>query len=407
MSHAGYKGHLIKMNRIPDFLVVGGGIFGLTAAIALKRRGLGVQLINPDTIPHPLAASTDISKVVRMEYGTDLLYMHMANQAIEGWHVWNEQFGEVLYHETGFILAAKENIESGRQPFEEACFHNLLAHGFYPERLISDVATRFPVFASGVYPDGFYHPRAGFAKASRTLDALLQRAVSMGVDVRQGQTAREILVEKNQIFGVSTREGERFTAGHVIVAAGNSTPYLLPELLPYFRVTGHPVFHIKPAEPEKYAYPNFAVFAADIANTGWYGFPLHPEEGVVKIGHHGPGIPVHPEKNKRIVPQHQFELLTSFLNHSLPGLAKDPIVYSRLCCYTDTLDGHFWIDNHPEIKGLTVASGGSGHGFKMGPVIGAYIADVSEGRHVAHQDRFGWRQLEANVTGEEEARAVE
>ena len=406
MPNAGCEEKLISMVQIPDFLIVGGGIFGLSTAIALRKRKHRVQLINPDSIPHPLAASTDISKVVRMEYGSDTTYMHMADRAIEGWHAWNEQFGEVLYHETGFILAAGAGLDSGLQPFEEACYHNLLNQGFHPERLQPDVSERFPAFAHGVYPDGFFHPRAGFAKASRTLESLLTYAISLGVDVREGQTATEIVTRGNRAWGVSTAEGEAFRAGQIVIAAGNSTPYLVPELLPYFRVTGHPVFHIMPATPEKYTVPHFAVFSADIANTGWYGFPLHPDEGVVKVGHHGPGIPIHPQKDERVVPQSHFDALATFLNSALPDLAGDPVVYSRLCCYTDTLDGHFWIDNHPEIKGLLVASGGSGHGFKMGPIIGDYIAGVAEGRPGVYQDRFGWRHLEANVTGKEEARAA-
>ena len=51
----------------PDFLIVGAGIFGITTAIELQKKKYSVAVINPDTIPHPLAASTDISKVVRME----------------------------------------------------------------------------------------------------------------------------------------------------------------------------------------------------------------------------------------------------------------------------------------------------------------------------------------------------
>src|SRR6267142_93871 len=52
-------------------LVAGGGVFGITAAIELRKRGHAVRLLDPGPLPHPLAASTDISKVVRLEYGPD------------------------------------------------------------------------------------------------------------------------------------------------------------------------------------------------------------------------------------------------------------------------------------------------------------------------------------------------
>ena len=94
-----------------DFIVIGGGIFGLTAAVELRQRGHAVSLLNPGKIPHPLAASTDISKVVRMEYGADGLYMDMAAKSIQGWHGWNAEAGDALYHETGFLLLCKQPME--------------------------------------------------------------------------------------------------------------------------------------------------------------------------------------------------------------------------------------------------------------------------------------------------------
>src|SRR5215213_2679503 len=55
------------LNGSTTAIVVGGGIFGLTAALELRNRGYAVTLLNDGPIPHPLAASTDISKVMRIE----------------------------------------------------------------------------------------------------------------------------------------------------------------------------------------------------------------------------------------------------------------------------------------------------------------------------------------------------
>jgi glycine/D-amino acid oxidase-like deaminating enzyme len=68
------------------------------------------------------------------------------------------------------------------------------------------------------------------------------------------------------------------------------------------------------------------------------------------------------------------------------------------------LDGHFWIDQHPEIKGLSVSSGGSGHGFKMGPVIGEMTADMVEGKEHVFSKRYRWRHLDIETKQCEEAR---
>ena len=78
-------------NVAPDrsAIVVGGGIFELTSALELRQRGYAVRLLDPGPIPHPLAASTDISKVVRVEYGADETYTRLAEQARDSWLAWN------------------------------------------------------------------------------------------------------------------------------------------------------------------------------------------------------------------------------------------------------------------------------------------------------------------------------
>jgi glycine/D-amino acid oxidase-like deaminating enzyme len=47
---------------------------------------------------------------------------------------------------------------------------------------------------------------------------------------------------------------------------------------------------------------------------------------------------------------------------------------ARVCQYANTPDGHFVIDRHPGRKDVWLVGGGSGHGFKLGPVVGEYVA---------------------------------
>ena len=361
-----------------DFVVVGAGIYGVTTALKLKEEGHTVAILNPDAIPHHLAASTDISKAVRVEYGSDLEYMDMAAECVEGWRDWNDLYGETLYHETGFILATSRPLSSDQHAYEFTSYQNLLKKGFKPERFdAKELEKLFPAFNTGQYIDGFFHAVGGFVLSGRVVEAVLKRASNKGVDVYEGQTVEKIIRENGKVVAVETREREKYYCGHAVICAGNFTPYLVPELKPYMRVTGHPVFHLKPRKPELFTPPNFSVFGADISTTGWYGFPYHPIEKVVKIANHGVGREIHPEYDDRVVTEEQEQRLREFLKLTFPSLANDPIVYTRLCCYTDTLDGHFWIDNHPDIKGLSIGSGGSGHGMKMAPVLGDMIASVA------------------------------
>ena len=39
-----------------------------------------------------------------------------------------------------------------------------------------------------------------------------------------------------------------------------------------------------------------------------------------------------------------------------------------------TVDEHFVVQRHPDWANVWIAGGGSGHGFKHGPVVGDYVA---------------------------------
>src|SRR5437868_14832640 len=113
-------------------LVAGAGVFGVTAALELRRRGHRVRLLDPGPLPHPLAASTDISKVVRLEYGADEPYTALAERAIEGWRRWNRDLGP-LYHETGLFLLRRTPLAPGT--LEQVRFEMVSGRGHRRELL--------------------------------------------------------------------------------------------------------------------------------------------------------------------------------------------------------------------------------------------------------------------------------
>ncbi len=68
--------------------IVGAGVFGMTAALELQRRGHRVTVLDPGPLPREQAASTDLSRVVRNDYGTDTFYIELAEQALARWESW-------------------------------------------------------------------------------------------------------------------------------------------------------------------------------------------------------------------------------------------------------------------------------------------------------------------------------
>ena len=94
-------------------VIVGGGVFGCTAALKLQSRGWSVSIVNPGTPPHEDASSTDVSKIVRMDYGSDTFYHELGEIAIEGWRSWNRDWQQPLYHEDGFLILSRGQMKLG------------------------------------------------------------------------------------------------------------------------------------------------------------------------------------------------------------------------------------------------------------------------------------------------------
>lgn len=384
-----------------DVVIVGGGILGITAALELQQRGQRVAVLDQGPIPHPLAASTDISKAVRAAYGMDEEYTILMEEARPGWLAWNEEFGETLYHEVGVTMVTMTPMRPGGYEYES--FQLMRRRGHPIERLTSAaIHKRFPAWNADRYVDGFFSAHAGWVASGRVVERLAQKAQQRGIPLLCHQTVDQLLTQGERVIGVRTRSGAEVQAGTVIVAAGAWTSVLVPELAGVMKAVGMPVFHFRPNEPTLFTPPRFVNFAADVARTGYYGFPLHPQQGVVKIGYHGAGPQLDPEHDERVVTDHDVRKVRAFLAETFPTLATAKLVHTRRCLYCDTIDEHFWIDRHPTRRGLVVAAGGSGHAFKFGPLFGALIANVVEGVPDRRLRKFRWRTA-ANMKPHQEA----
>lgn len=376
------------MASLLSIVIIGGGEFGVTAALELRRRGHAVALLDPGPLPHPDASSTDISKAIRMDYGEEDFYFDMMEEAFAGWEAWNARWPRPLYHQTGMLFLSQQAMAPGG--FEYESFVRLLQRNIPVERLDSTrLRQRYPAWSSGLFTDGYFNPRAGWAESGAVVARLIEEARAAGVEFHEGESFAGLEERGGRASGVATVSGGRFPAEAVILAAGAWTPGLLPELERAMWPVGQPVFHFAPGNPQEFTPPGFPVWAAGVHTDGWYGFPA-VEEGVVKVANHGPGLRADP-RGPRLVPPEEEAHFRAFLQQALPGLAQAPVRRTRLCFYCDTFDGDFWIGRHPQRENLFVCAGGSGHAFKFAPLLGGLIADVVEDRPNRYAGRFAWR----------------
>lgn len=294
---------------------------------------------------------------------------------------------------------------------------------------------RFPAWAKERV--GYFNKLGGWARSGRVVEHLNRLCIASGVNVQHGTVHRLLMKpvvgqETSSICeGVLTTEDLQIRSPLVIVAAGASTPSIVPQVSTMMWPTAQPVFHLDIQNPEQFPVEQFPVFFSGITASGFYGFPIIQETHAkklaprvvdssipaepawklensyrLKVGQHGPGWKIGTIDDKslaelwaRVRPGNE-KLVRHWLSMCLPQLKDAKVVYSRLCIYCDTFDGDFLIDRVPNVQGLVVASGGSGHGFKFTPILGNLIADVVENKPNKFKHRFAWRAV---TVGKKEA----
>ncbi|KAM9370634.1 LOW QUALITY PROTEIN: peroxisomal sarcosine oxidase [Phaethornis superciliosus] len=119
------------------------------------------------------------------------------------------------------------------------------------------------------------------------------------------------------------------------------------------------------------------------ANVPVYGLPALEYLGKKMCHHHG--SPTDPEEWDQVFPGAacpDVTLLSSFITSHLPGLEAQTAVVT--CLYTNTPDGDFILDWHTKFSNIIIGAGFSGLGFKLAPVVGQLLCQLSPGEELSH-----------------------
>ncbi len=352
-----------------DAIVLGVGAMGSAACYHLARRGLKVLGIEQFEIGHDRGSSHGRSRVIRKAYFEDPRYVPLLHSAYRMWQELSEQQGGGLIHLTGCL-----NLGPADHVCVAGARRSATEHELPFEALdCAEVKRRWPALSPDADDVGIFETDAGFLRPEACIAAHVEAATRRGC---RFETSCRVVAWKagGSAVLVETERG-RFECGRLVITAGPWLPQIVSVLGAPLRIERQVQAWFRPTAPGLVERGRLPVFIHFIGDRAFYCIPSFDESGLKAARHHGGAITTPEEVDRTIHPGDEAEVRAYLANH-LPS-ANGPMIGAEVCLYTNTPDEHFIIDWHPEHRGVLLAGGFSGHGFKFSPVVGQALSELA------------------------------
>lgn len=399
------------MTERHEYVVVGAGVVGLSAARELARRGRDVICLEQATPGHDRAGSKSRARIFRAGYH-DPLYVSLAVRMRRRWEQLEAESGRRLLVPSGLLSCGRRVDE----------LFDSMGQGGAPCEIVTakEAGERFPGLS--VTGRAVYESTAGVLLADEVLGCLVHGSP---FELRERHVVTGIS-EGNDGVRIEAVECGAAPAGEVIgpgpAAPGGRARDGEGARRPEGGTSGRPTFECRAAVLCGGAWssgiarmaglgPLADALWASLQQVVYVGLPGHraerlpavvcygdsgisyglptPGESVYKLGLHDPRVRADPALASLGDSPADLALLAEMAASLLPEAAPEPVATER-CFYDNTPDQDFVLDR---VGRLVIGAGTSGHGFKFAPLMGEALADLAEGKSPAIPlDRFSVRR---------------
>lgn len=354
----------------PDIVIVGCGINGCAAAYQLAREGHRVVVVERYA-PAAMGSGWGLGGV--RQSGRDPAELPLARAAVEIWPTLTHELGaDTAYTRDGNLRLARTQAEVGTI---SRLVEDQRADGLDLDFLATneDVRAVAPAVAPTVLAASFC-PSDGHADPTATVEAYRAAAERHGAVFRLGEGARSIEVKGDRVVGVVT-DRVRIDCGICLVAAGiHANDLLTPLALTVpLRIPMAAALLTDPVPP--LLKPVLGTAGADVAARQQLDGRLLVTSGPTDW---------HGAMADGAVPT---------VNPSVASVADTiDTVTAALPVFRDARIARIWaglidltpdalpvIERTPEIEGLVIATGFSGHGFGIAPATALVLRDLVVG----------------------------
>jgi glycine oxidase len=217
----------MPVKQQPDVLIVGGGIIGMSIAWRVRQRGMTVTVLERDTVGQATSrvAAGMLAPVVEAEFGAaGRRLLELGLRSAEMWPAFSADLeastdASLGLMRTGTLLVARDD-DDARELERQLAFRQSL--GLAVERLRpSEAREREPALAPTVRL-ALEAPEDHSVDPRRVVTALRLACESAGVQLREHTPVAGVESDGvgERVTGVTLRDGERVSAGYVVLAAG-------------------------------------------------------------------------------------------------------------------------------------------------------------------------------------------
>jgi glycine/D-amino acid oxidase-like deaminating enzyme len=353
-----------------DVIITGGGIMGSATAYYLTRMALGLKVAVIERDPSYARASTTLSMSnVRIQFSLKeniqiSQYAFRVLDAFEEEMAVEDRRPRIYFHRDGnLFLVGEHNLQAARRAYDLQLSLGCRVQWWSP----GQIKARYPLYDTTGIVAGTFGLDDGHFDAYAALMAYKAKARSLGARYLTGEVVR-IRTAAGRTTGVELSSGETLAAGCVVNCGGAWAAQIAATAgvkLPVIPVKRQ-VFALDPAVKPDGPLPLTVLLSGLYFRT--------ETGGLILLGKSMEDDPV--GFNFSWDDRRFMDLLWPELAEFVPAWDRLKLVRGWAGLYdVNTLDHNAIIGESPEVRGLYLATGFSGHGLQQGPAVGRYLAE--------------------------------
>jgi sarcosine oxidase subunit beta len=358
------------MGETVDIIIIGGGVMGASIAYHLAKQGGGqVVLLERQAL---CSGTTGRSGAIIRQHYSNEYTIRMARDCLAVFQHFNELIGgDCGFVTTGMVvMAGEQGAEALRANVKMQQEQGIDTQLIQPE----EVSEAAPGYSGAGVALACYEPDAGVTDPMATTHSYAKRARDFGATIREGVTVTQILTEGERVTGVRTSAGD--LQARIVVLAANvwsvalaqSTGIALP-----ITATRHPMIALR--RPDDFGgRTGLHAVGLDLTRDIY----LRPDIGGMTLVGSAENVftPSDPDNYAQGLSEQEITHFRAKAGGSIPALARAVPRGGWAGIYDDTPDFHPILDYLPGYEGLYCAAGFSGHGFKLSPIVGQWMAQL-------------------------------